>query len=33
MNYAIYSIKALSTAGNPVVGLLLPLLHLLPSGR
>ena len=30
MNYAIYSIKVMSTAGNPVAGLLLPLLRLLP---
>jgi len=30
MRNAIYSIKALSTARNRVVGLLLPLLRLLP---
>jgi hypothetical protein len=33
MSYEIYSIKVLPAAGNPVAGLLLSLLHLLPSGR
>jgi hypothetical protein len=33
MSYTIYSIKTLSAAGNPVAGLLLSLLHLLPAGR
>jgi hypothetical protein len=33
MNYAIYSINALTAALNPAAGLLLSLLRLLPSGR